>query len=111
MAHDSAQLSTEAPMGSQERITGNLRAHAAIAQDKVRQDREDRFTRRTLESPDGEPTQPDTHIMGVAGQAPAATTARVMGELKTQGQEESHNEFDKRLAVAKQLKIGRFVLK
>ena len=34
-----------------------------------------------------------------------------MCELKAQGQEESHNEFDKRLAVAKQLKVRRFILK
>ena len=77
----------------------------------MREDREYRFALRTLDTPDGETTQPDTHIMGVAGQAPAAATARLMCELKAQGQEESHNEFDKRLAVAKQLKVRRFILK
>src|SRR5438132_1544996 len=70
-----------------------------------------RFALRTLDTPDGETTQPDTHIMGVASQAPTAATARLMCELKAQGQEESHNEFDKRLAVAKQLIVRRFILK
>src|SRR6266403_3388688 len=49
--------------------------------------------------------------MGVAGQAPAAATARLVCELKAQGQEKGDDAFDKRLAIAKQLKIGRFVLK
>jgi hypothetical protein len=98
-------------MGGQERITGNLRAHAAIAQDKVRQDREDRFTRRTLEASDGEPTQTDTQVMGVADQTPAPTTGGLMLQLQAKGEEKGEHTFDKRLAVAEQLKIGRFVLK
>ena len=86
-------------MGGQERITGNLRAHAAIAQDKVRQDREDRFTRRTLESPDGEPTQTDTQVMRVAGQTSAPTTGGLMFQLQAQGEEKGEHTFDKRFAV------------
>jgi hypothetical protein len=48
--------------------------------------------------------------MGVAGEAPATTTGGLMFELKTKGQEKGEHAFDKRLAVAKQLNIGRFVL-
>jgi len=31
-------------------------------------------------------------------------------QLKAEGQEERQHQFDKRLAVAKQLKVGRFIL-
>ena len=34
-----------------------------------------------------------------------------MGELKAEGQEKGEDAFDKRFAIAKQLIIGRFVLK
>src|SRR6266852_2910204 len=78
---------------------------------EVRQDREHRATRGALDPPDGEPTQPDTGIMGVAGETPAATTGRLVGELKANGEEESHDAFDKRLAIAKQLRIRSFVVK
>jgi hypothetical protein len=48
--------------------------------------------------------------MGVAGQAPAAATGRLVGELKAKGQEKGEDAFDKRLAIAKQLKVGGFIL-
>jgi hypothetical protein len=46
----------------------------------------------------------------VARQAPATATGRLMFELKTDGQDERQHAFDKRLAVAKQLQGGRFIL-
>ena len=49
--------------------------------------------------------------MGVAGQAPAATTGRLVCELKAKGQEKGEDAFDKRLAIAQELKVGRFVVK
>jgi hypothetical protein len=49
--------------------------------------------------------------MGVARQAPTAATGRLVLELKAEGQKKSKDTFDKRLAVAKELKIGRLVLK
>ena len=49
--------------------------------------------------------------MRMAGQAPPAVTGRLVCELKAEGQEEGEHTFDKRLAVAKQLKVGRFVPK
>jgi hypothetical protein len=49
--------------------------------------------------------------MRVARQAPAAVTGRLGGTLKAQGQEKGEGTFDKRLAVAQQLHVGRFVVK
>jgi hypothetical protein len=68
------------------------------------------FARRALEPPDGDPAQPDADIMRVARQAPAAVTRRLVCELKAEGQEKGEDTFDKRLAVAKQLKVGSFML-
>src|SRR5262252_2619819 len=87
-----------------------FRAHLTVAQDEVRQDREHRATCGALDTPDGEPTQPDTGIMGVACETATATTSRLVGELKAEREEESTHEFDKRLAIAKQLKVGGFML-
>ena len=77
----------------------------------MRQDREHGFASRTLEPPDADPTQTDTTVMGVARQAPTAATGHLVLELKAKGQEKGEDTFDKRLAVAKELKIGRLVLK
>ena len=45
MVEDRTQLQTEAAMRGQQRITGHLRSHLAIAQDEVREDREHGFAR------------------------------------------------------------------
>ena len=47
----------------------------------------------------------------MAGQASPSLTRRLVCELKTKGEEEREHAFDKRLAVAKQLIVGRFVVK
>jgi hypothetical protein len=111
MADHGAPLHTEATVGGQQGVAGDLRAHRAIAQDDVGENREHRPTRRALETPDGETTQPDTDIMRVARQAPAAATGRLVCELNPEGQDERQHPFDNRLAVAQQLNVGRFVLK
>jgi hypothetical protein len=49
--------------------------------------------------------------MRVARQAPAAATGRLVLELKSEGHDERQHQFDKCLAVAQQLNVGRFVLK
>ena len=77
----------------------------------MRQDREHRFARRALDTPNSETTQADTGVMGVTRQAPAATTGGRVCELKAKGEEKSEDTLDKRLAIVKQTKIGRFVLK
>ena len=48
--------------------------------------------------------------MRVARQAPTAATGCLVCELKAKGQEKGEDAFDKRLAVAKQLKVGSFIL-
>jgi hypothetical protein len=85
--------------------------HLAITQDEVGQDGEHRTTRGALDAPDGDSTQPDPEVMRVAGQAPTSLTRRFVFELKAQGEEKGEDAFDKRFAIAKQLIIGRFVLK
>jgi hypothetical protein len=98
-------------MGGQQRITGHVRAHLAVPQDEVGQDGEHRTTRGALEPPDGEPTQADTGIVGVAGQAPALAAAGLVEELKAEREEKREHELDKRLGVTQELKVRRLVLK
>jgi hypothetical protein len=97
-------------MGCQEGIASDFRSHLAIAQDEVGEHGEYRATRRALETPDGEPTQADPDVMRVARQASAPVTCRLVCELKAEGQEKGEDAFDKRLAIAKQLKVGGFIL-
>ena len=49
--------------------------------------------------------------MGVTCQAPSPITGRLVFQLKAEGEEERQHTFEKRLAVAKQLNVGRFILK
>src|SRR6266446_3531257 len=57
----------------------------AVTQDEVRQDGEDGFTCRTLDTPDGETAQPDPDVMRVTGQTPTATTGRLVFQLQAKG--------------------------
>jgi hypothetical protein len=84
--------------------------HLARAPDDIREDREYRFARGALKTPDRDPTQTDAHVMRVACQASAAATGRLVLQLKTQRQAERQHQFHTGLAVAKQLNVGRFVL-
>ena len=104
------QLQAQAVMGGQEGIASDLRAPLAIAQDEVGEHGEYRAARRTLETPDGEPTQADPDVMRVARQASAPVTGRLVGEWKAEGQEKGEDAFDKRLAITKQLIVGGFIL-
>jgi hypothetical protein len=92
-------------------IAGHLGAHLAIAQDAVGQDGAHGSARGAREPPDGESTQPDTGLMGVACKTPATAPSGLVFELKAEGQEEGDHAFDKGFAIAKQLKVGRFMLK
>ena len=47
----------------------------------------------------------------MAGQAPAAATGHLVFQLKAQSQEEGEHELEERLAIVKQLKVRRFMLK
>ena len=92
-------------MRGQQRITGRLRAHPAVAQDAVGEHREHGSTRGALETPDGDPTETDTHIMRVAGQAPTGVTGGLVFQLKAKGHHEGDDQCHTGLAVAKQLKV------
>jgi hypothetical protein len=98
-------------MGGQQGIAGHVGSHLMVPQDDMRENREHGFARGTLDTPDGESTEPDTGIMGVARQASAPATSGFMFQLKTEGHDEGQDTFEKRLAIAKQLKVGRFILK
>src|SRR5262249_18066761 len=104
------QLQTEAAMRRPHGVTGHLRMHLTVAQEEVGEDREDVFALRTLNTPDREATQADTGVMRVACQAPTATTGRLMCELKAKSQEKGEHAFDKRLPIAQELKVGRFIV-
>jgi hypothetical protein len=98
-------------VGGQQGIAGHLWAHLAVAEDEMRQDCEDGSARGALEPPDGHPAQANPEVMRVSRHASATATSGFVFELKAEGQEERDHEFDKRLAIAKQLKVGRFILK
>jgi len=51
-----------------------LRSHLAIAQDAMREDCEDRFARRTLDTPDGDAIEPYSDVMRVSGEGPFPAT-------------------------------------
>jgi hypothetical protein len=48
--------------------------------------------------------------MRVARQTPAAAAGCLVFQLKAEGEDESHDQFGKGLAVAKRLKIGRLIM-
>jgi len=70
-----------------------------------------RFTGRALDPPEGETTQPDTGIVGVAGQAPTLAAAGLVEELKAEDEEKREHELDKCPGVTEELKVRRLVLK
>ena len=49
--------------------------------------------------------------MGMTRQAPAAATGGLVEELKAQSQEKGEDAFDKRLPIARELKVRGFVSK
>src|SRR5215813_12624448 len=77
----------------------------------MRQDCEDGSARGALETPDGHPAQANPEVMRVSRHTSATATSGLVFELKAKGQDEGDHEFDKGLAIAKQLKVGRFMLK
>jgi hypothetical protein len=101
MVHHRTQLQAQPAMGRQEGIASALRAHLAIAQDEMREDCEHGATCRALESPDGDSTQTDTHIMRMAREASTTATGGFVFQLKAEGHEEGEDTFEERLPIAK----------
>ena|SRR6266542_7116699 len=77
----------------------------------MREDREHGLAHRTLNTPDRDSPQTDTDVMRVAGQTPSPAKGGLVFELEAKGHDEGDHTFEKRLAVAKQLKVGRLMLK
>src|SRR5262245_17998686 len=99
-------------MGRKQGIAGRLWSHRAVPQDKVGQDGADSFTRRTLDTPDGETAQPDSDVMRGTGQTPTPATGRLVFELKAEGEDEGEEEtLEKRLPVSQQAAVVGFVSK
>ena len=111
MADGGTPCQAEAAVGGDQGLAGDLGAHAAIAQDEVWQDREDRLARGTLDAPDGEAAQAKPGIMGVAGQTAAAATGGLVGQLEADREDKGEDELDEGRAVADQLKVIALVVK
>src|SRR5437867_1316650 len=77
----------------------------------MREDGAHGFAPRTLETPDGDPTEAASDVMGGACQAPAAPTGRLVCALQAEGQEQGEDTCNTGLAVAQQLNGGRVVPK
>jgi hypothetical protein len=63
-----------------------------------------------LDTPEGETAQADTGVMQGACHAPAAATGGLGYALKAKGHEQGTDACDKRLPVAKEQKVGRFIV-
>src|SRR2546423_15058615 len=110
MADDRAQLQAETTMGRQQGIAGHVRPYCAVAQDKVRQDGEDRFAGGALDAPEGEPAQANPRVMRVARQAPPPAAAGPVEELKAEGEGEGGDEVDGSGGGVQELQIGEPML-
>jgi len=97
-------------MGGDQGLAGDIGAHAAIAQDKVRQDGEHRLARGALDAPDGEAIQANPGIMGVTGQTATTRTGRLVGKLEADREDEGQDKLDKRFAIVDQLAVGGWIL-
>jgi hypothetical protein len=75
------------------------------------EDREHGFARGALDAPDGDPTQPDTHIMRVTCQTPTSAAGGLVFQLKADREDECQGTLEKRLAVSQQAAVGGFVSK
>ena len=63
-----------------------------------------------LETPDGEPAQADTDIMGVARQAATCAATGFVCELEADREDEGEDPLDKRLGVVEKRKVGRLIV-
>src|SRR5215470_6260180 len=110
MADGGTPCQAEAAVSGEQGLSGDLGAHAAIAQDKVRQDGAHRLARGALDAPDGEAIQANPGIMGVTGQTATTRTGRLVGKLEADREDEGQDKLDKRFASVDQLEVGRWLL-
>jgi hypothetical protein len=100
---------TAPPMRRPEGGAGPFRGPPALAEEAVGQDGDRRFAPRTLDPPDGHPTQADAPIMGVARQASA--TGRPGCARQAKGPNEGEDPREKRLAICQPADGGGCVSK
>ena len=93
-----------------QRPPGNIGTHAAITQDKMGQHGKYRSASGALNAPNGEATEANASIMGVASQRAAAITGRFVMELETDGEDEGQHELDEHLASAQELRVGGLIV-
>ena len=70
-----------------------------------------RFARCALDAPDGETTQAETGIMGVACHVATLTAAGFVEELEAHREEEGKDELDKRVWGVEERQVGRLIVK
>jgi hypothetical protein len=64
-------------VSSDQNLPSDIRAQVSIASNDVRQDRENRLTRRALNASDGETAKANPNVMGVAGEATTFVAGRL----------------------------------
>src|SRR5262245_998229 len=82
MTDGRAPCQTEAAVGGDQGLPGDLGPHPAITQDELGKHGKDRPASGALHAPDSETTEAHTRIMGVACQRAAAITGRFVMELE-----------------------------
>jgi hypothetical protein len=111
IVQDGTEFQAQPTMRGEEDVPGHVGSHGPVAQDKMGQHGEDRLAYRTLQAPDRDPAESDTHIVRVACQTKAARTRGFMPELEASGQDESNNKVEKGFALVQQTKVGSLVVK
>jgi hypothetical protein len=69
-----------------------------------------RLASGALNAPDGETAEANARIMGVSGQRATSVTGRFVFELEADGEDEGEDALDERLGVAKELRVGGFIV-
>src|SRR4029453_10702335 len=76
----------------------------------MREDGEYGFARGALDTPDGYTSEPETDVMRVTRHESSPATGRLVFQLKANRQDKGERKLEKRLAVAKQVIVGRFIV-
>src|SRR4029450_14107963 len=100
MTDGRAPFQTEAAVGGDQGLPGDIGTHTAITQDELGKHGKDRPASGALNAPDSETTEAHTRIMGVAWQRAAAITGRFVVEVEANGEDEGQHARDERLAIA-----------
>src|SRR5215470_20382631 len=106
MADGGTPFQAEAAVGGDQGLSGDIGAHAAIAQDEVWPDGAHRLACGALKAPDGETAQTHACIMGVAGQTATTGTGGLVGKLEADREDKGEDALDKGLAVVHQLEVS-----